>query len=46
MKVECGEIALLTTGFQRVAGKRLLYRPLTGRTDAPPLGWYRLQKAT
>jgi hypothetical protein len=23
-------------GFKRVAGKRLLYRPLTGSTDAPP----------
>jgi hypothetical protein len=26
----------LTTVFRSVAGKRLLFRPLTGMTDAPP----------
>jgi DNA-binding transcriptional LysR family regulator len=36
MEVESGGIALVTTVFKRVAGKRLLYRPLTGTTDAPP----------
>jgi hypothetical protein len=32
MEVESGGIALLTTVFKRVAGKRLLFRPLTGVT--------------
>ena len=36
MEVESGGIALSTTVFERVAGKRLLYRPLTGTTDAAP----------
>jgi DNA-binding transcriptional LysR family regulator len=36
MEVESGGIALVTTVFKRVAGKRLLYRPLTGTTDAAP----------
>ncbi len=36
MEVESGGIALVTTVFKRVAGKRLLYRPLIGTTDAPP----------
>ena len=36
MEVESGGIALSTTVFELVAGKRLLYRPLTGTTDAPP----------
>jgi DNA-binding transcriptional LysR family regulator len=36
MEVESGGIALVTTVFKRVAGKRLLYRPLTGATDGPP----------
>ena len=36
VKVESGGIALLTTIFKCVAGKRLLYSPLTGTTDAPP----------
>jgi hypothetical protein len=31
-----GRIALLTTVLKRVAGKRLLFRPLSGTTDAPP----------
>jgi len=36
MEVESGGIALVTTVFKRAAGKRLLYRPLTGTTEAPP----------
>lgn len=36
MAVESGGIALVTTVFERVAGKRVIYRPLTGTTDAPP----------
>jgi DNA-binding transcriptional LysR family regulator len=36
MEVESGGIALSTTVFELVAGKRLLYRPLTGTTDARP----------
>ena len=33
---ESGGIALLTTVFRSVAGKRLLFRPLTGTSVAPP----------
>jgi DNA-binding transcriptional LysR family regulator len=36
MEVESGGIALSTTVFERVAGERLLFRPLTGAMDAPP----------
>jgi DNA-binding transcriptional LysR family regulator len=39
MEVESGGIALLNTVFKRVAGKRLLFRPLIGTSDAsPPVG--------
>jgi LysR family transcriptional regulator, benzoate and cis,cis-muconate-responsive activator of ben and cat genes len=36
MEVESRGIALVTTVFKRVAGKRLFYRPLTGTTETPP----------
>jgi DNA-binding transcriptional LysR family regulator len=36
LEVESGGIALVHSVFKRVAGKRLLYRPLTGTTEAPP----------
>jgi DNA-binding transcriptional LysR family regulator len=36
MEVESGRISLLSDVFKLVAGKRLLFRPLTGATHAPP----------
>jgi DNA-binding transcriptional LysR family regulator len=44
VKVESGGIALLTTIFKRVAGKRLLYRPLAGTSETATLGIARATK--
>src|SRR5271165_3831828 len=39
LEVEAGRgIAVVTEVLKRVAGKRLLYRPLTGTTEAPAVG--------
>ena len=44
-EVEAGRgIALVTTIFKLVAGKRLLYRPLTGTTEAQSVGIARATK--
>jgi DNA-binding transcriptional LysR family regulator len=45
LEVEAGRgIALVSTIFKRVTGKRLLYRPLTGATKAPSVGIGRATK--
>jgi DNA-binding transcriptional LysR family regulator len=43
-EVEAGGIALLTTVFKLVAGKRLRHRPLTGTTEAGSVGIARATK--
>ena len=44
-EVEAGRsIALVNTVFKLVAGKRLLYRPLTGTTEVWPIGIARATK--
>ena len=44
MEVEAGRIAVVTTIVKLVAGKRLLYRPLTGTTQAQSVGIVRAAK--
>jgi DNA-binding transcriptional LysR family regulator len=45
MEVEAGRgVALVTTGLKLVWGKRLLYRPLTGATEAQSVGIARATK--
>ena len=44
-EVEAGRgVALVTTSFNLVAGKRLLYRPLTGTTEVGCMGIARATK--